>query len=93
MIPEKLIPTGPLAATSPRDASLRQSAEALEATFLSEMLKAAGLGENAGSFGGGTGETQFASLLRDEQARAMARAGGIGLAETLFHSLKEREND
>lgn len=75
------------------DAGLRRVAEELEATFLSEMLKSAGLGETRTAFGGGAGEDQFASLMRDEQARQMVKAGGIGLAETLFQSLKEREND
>lgn len=73
-------------------ASLHEAAEALEATFLSEMLKSAGLGETSDSFGGGQGEAQFASFLRDEQARGMAQAGGIGLAESLFKSLTERAN-
>lgn len=76
-----------------RDRQLRQAAEALEASFLSEMLKAAGLGESRQAFGGGAGEDQFASMMRDEQARQMVRAGGIGLAETLFQTLKERADD
>ncbi|MBY6090651.1 rod-binding protein [Maritimibacter alkaliphilus] len=73
------------------DPALRAAAMELEAAFLSEMLKAAKLGEVPEGFGGGAGEAQFASLLRDEQARAMAAAGGIGLAETLFNALKERQ--
>ncbi len=76
-----------------RDVRLRDAARELEATFLSEMLKAAGLGSRGAGFGGGAGEDQFASLLRDEQARQMVRAGGIGLAEHLFRALKESEND
>lgn len=63
----------------------------LEAAFLAEMLSYAGLGSQEGSFSGGAGEVQFASFLRDEQARQMARQGGIGLAEQIFHSLKQRE--
>jgi Rod binding domain-containing protein len=27
------------------------------------------------------------------QATEMAKAGGIGLAESLYHALKERQND
>lgn len=75
------------------DVRLREVAVELEATFLSEMLKSAGLGEPPDSFGGGAGEDQFASFLRLEQARAMARTGGIGLSETLFHALKERSDE
>jgi Rod binding domain-containing protein len=66
-----------------------EAARELESSFLSEMLKHVGLGETSGSFGGGTGEEQFASLLRDAQASAIVQAGGVGLAQSLFEALKE----
>ena len=75
------------------DAALRDAAQELEATFLAEMLKSAGLGQSREAFGGGAGEDQFSSFLVDEQAKAMVKAGGIGLAEALFNALKERQND
>lgn len=78
---------------SARDAALRQAAEKMEAGFLAEMLKAAGLGKTSTEFGGGAGEDQFASFLVDEQAMQMVKAGGIGLAEALFNSLKERTDE
>ncbi|MGI3164045.1 rod-binding protein [Pseudooceanicola sp. 200-1SW] len=59
----------------------------METSFLTEMLKSAGLGRTPEGFGGGPGEDHFASFLREEQARAMVAAGGIGLAETLYQSL------
>lgn len=71
---------------------LRQAAQQLEAGFLAEMLKSAGLGKVASSFGGGVGEEQFASFLRQAQAEEMVKSGGIGLAESLYHALKERQN-
>jgi Rod binding domain-containing protein len=74
------------------DAALRTAAQKLEATFLAEMLKAAGLGESRSAFGGGEGEDQFSSFLVQAQAEEMVAAGGIGLAEALFEALKEREN-
>ena len=77
---------------NPKDARLWDAAVQLEATFLSEMLKSAGLGETPDGFGGGEGEEQFASFLRDTQALAMAQTGGIGLAEALFEALKVRVN-
>lgn len=70
-----------------REAALRARSMELEAAFLSEMLGHAGLDADSGTFGGGIGETQFASFLRDEQAKAMVKAGGIGLAESLFRAL------
>lgn len=81
------------ATLSSQDQALREAATELEANFLSEMLKSAGIGETPEEFGGGAGENQFASMLRLEQARQMAEQGGIGLAESLFHALKERMND
>jgi Rod binding domain-containing protein len=78
--------------TNPDDRRLREMAQALESTFLAEMLKSAGFGAARDSFGGGLGEDQFASFLRAEHANALTARGGIGLAETLFHALKERRD-
>lgn len=80
----------PLRADAAKDQQLHAAAEALEAQFLTEMLKSAGLGEARESFGGGVGEEQFASFLRREQATEMARTGGVGLAESIFEALKRR---
>ena len=89
MIPANLPPLP--GSTSPRDARLRDAAERLEAGFLKEMLSAAGLGRAPSAFGGSEGEDQFASFLLDEQALRLAKAGGIGLAESIFDSLKARD--
>ncbi|PWK59787.1 rod-binding protein [Roseicyclus mahoneyensis] len=72
--------------------ALRAVARELEASFLAEMLKHAGFGEGRDSFGGGVGEEQFVSLLRDEHARALTDRGGIGLAEALFRALVARSS-
>ena len=72
---------------------LWKAAQALEQNFLAEMLKSAGVGEAPSAFGGGVGEEQFASYLREAQAGAMVEAGGIGLAERLFHAMKEANYD
>jgi len=72
--------------------ALRKALTELESMFLSEMLEGAGLGQASASFGGGVGEEQFASFLRQEQAGQMARAGGIGLAEAMFAAVARRQN-
>ena len=72
------------------DSALRSAAEKLEATFLAEMLKSAGLESQGGTFGGGIGEEQFTSFLRTAQAERMVAAGGIGLAETIFQAMQAR---
>lgn len=70
-----------------RAAKFMEVAQQLEAQFLSEMLKSAGVGETPDEFGGGSGEDQFASFLREEQAMQMTQAGGIGLAQSLYDAM------
>jgi len=72
------------------DEKLRDAAQKMEANFLAEMLKSAGVGAPRETFGGGEGEEQFASFLRNEQASEMVKSGGIGLAEALFEAMKAR---
>lgn len=72
--------------------SLLQAAQKLETAFVSQMLKSAGLGEMKGPYSGGAGETQFASFLRDEQAKAIVQNGGIGLTEPLYTALKAAQD-
>ena len=74
-----------------REKLLRQKAEELEAGFLSEMLSYTGLNKTS-DFAGGSGEDQFSSFLREEQAKAMVKAGGIGLAESIFKALAARDD-
>lgn len=69
------------------EAQLRALSQQLEAAFLAEMLGHAGFGAARQSFGGGAGEEQFSSFLRQEQAVAMVKSGGIGLAESLFQAM------
>lgn len=91
IIGAKTHPPPPQTTAPDRAAALRQAAEALEAGFLTEMLKHAGFGEARDSFGGGMGEAQFASMLRAEHARALVAGGGIGLAQSLYEALLTRE--
>lgn len=68
---------------------LRELSIKLEATFLAEMLKVSEFGTPPKSMGGGAGEEQFGSFLRQAHADEMARSGGIGLAESLFTALSK----
>ena len=68
--------------------ALRQAAQELEATFLAEMLRSAGLGSTPEGFGGGAGESQFQTFLVREQAAQFAERGGIGLAEAIFTAMQ-----
>lgn len=78
---------------SQRETQLMEVAKSLEAAFLSEMLASAGIGQTPEAFGGGAGEDQFASFLRDEQAKQMTEAGGIGLAQSLFDAMIAKSNE
>lgn len=86
-------PPLPNAAPPSKPDALRKQADALEAAFLSEMLSHTGLDAASDAFGGGAGEDQFGSFLREEQAKLMVAHGGIGLSESLFRALSERNND
>lgn len=77
---------------SPRSAQLMQKAQELETRFLSEMLAHTGLDAQTGAFNGGIGEDQFASFLREAQAKAMVDRGGLGLAQSIFQSLVRRDD-
>lgn len=72
--------------------ALRRAAEQLESGFLAEFLKSSGFGQTSKNFGGGAGEDQFASFLRQAQADSMVKAGGIGLADAIYQSLVERND-
>ncbi len=78
--------------TAASDQPLREAAQKLEASFLAEMLKAAGFGASREGFGGGAGEDQFSSFLVQEHAMAMVKAGGIGLSESIYEALKEQRD-
>ena len=87
-LPDQKAPT--TARDGPRDRALWQEAEKLETQFLADMLRQAGFETAREAFGGGIGEQQFSSVLREAQAGAIVRHGGIDLSEHLFHALKER---
>ena len=70
-----------------------QRARELEAVFLAEMLAMTGLDPESEGFGGGIGEEQFASFLRQEQATAIVAKGGIGLTEILFRAMGGEHGD
>ena len=78
--PPKLKGTGP--------DPLHKAAQELEASFIAEMLKSAGVGKSRDTFGGGAGEDGFASFLVSAQAEEIVKAGGFGLAEKIYQSLK-----
>lgn len=69
----------------------QEVARNLERAFISEMLSFVGMDAVSGKFGGGDGEAQFQSFLRDEYAQLIAEQGGLGLAKHFEDSLRSRE--
>ncbi len=66
----------------------RETAVDFEAVFLSSMLNIMFEGiPTDGPFGGGNGEKMFRSIMNDNIGRAMARNGGIGLADAVYSEI------
>ena len=67
---------------------MRKTAEEFEAVFISEMLRP--MFENieaAKPFGGGAGEDVWRDMQVDEYGKAIAKAGGIGLADSIVQEM------
>ncbi|MDH3474921.1 MAG: rod-binding protein [Rhodospirillales bacterium] len=69
---------------APRRLQARRAAEDFEAMFLSQMLAPvfADIGKDA-MFGGGPGEQVYRSMMVQEYGKAIARAGGLGIADSV----------
>jgi Rod binding domain-containing protein len=66
----------------------RQTAEAFEAMFLTQMLghMTSGIPVDP-AFGGGPGEKAFRSMLNDEYAKSIAKQGGVGIADVIYREI------
>ena len=68
--------------------AIRKAAEEFEAVFLSQML--APMFETLESdtlFGGGPGEDIYRSMMVEEYGKAIARSGGVGIADAVAREL------
>ena len=73
-------------------AKMRETAEAFEASFLSQMLKPMFEGLNTeGTFGGGEAEATWRSFLVDAMAKQTSKAGGIGLANDVMAEMMKMQ--
>jgi Rod binding domain-containing protein len=67
---------------------LRRAAEEFEAVFLAEMLSPMfDALDTEGLGGGGMGEQMFRPMLVERYAEAIARAGGVGIADSVVREL------
>ena len=72
---------------------LRQASRDFEAHVLGALLQPMfeGLGQG-GPFGGGSAEAQWRPMLVTEYGRVMARAGGLGLADSVLATLQRMQH-
>ena len=71
-----------------RKAAIRKAAKEFESVYLSQMMAPMfdGLGEDE-LFGGGPSAQVYRSMLVQEYGKAIARSGGIGIAEAVEREL------
>lgn len=67
----------------PAKGNMARAADQLEAAFLAEMIKISMPQSGAATFGGGIGESQFASFLTEQYADAMAARLDLGLTSRM----------
>jgi Rod binding domain-containing protein len=69
-------------------ARMRETAQAFETSFLSQMLKPMFEGLSTdGPFGGGQAEETWRGFMIDAMAKQTVRAGGIGLADQVVSEM------
>jgi len=67
---------------------MKETAEDFEAVFLAEMLRPMFSNiEAASPFGGGAGEKIYRDMQVDEYGKAIAKSGGIGLADSILREM------
>ena len=87
--PTTLPPPAPAAPTAAvATARMRETAEAFEASFLSQMLKPMFEGlKTDGIGGGGEAEGTWRSFMIDAMAKQAVKAGGIGLSGVVMSEM------
>lgn len=66
----------------------REAAEEFEAVFVTSMVETMFSGISTdGPFGGGHSEQMYRSMMNEEYANAIVKAGGIGLADNVYREI------
>src|SRR3546814_4296075 len=92
---DKVAQAGLAGAGETRDrAAAREAAENFEAVFVSQMVSHmfAGIQEDS-LFGGGQAGDLFGSMLHDEYGRALAKSGGVGLADQVMRQILKLQEE
>lgn len=76
------------------DVRARAAAEEFEAQFLAAMTESMFAGiKTDGPFGGGHGEAVFRSMLNQEYAKGISKAGGIGIADQVYREILKLQEE
>lgn len=88
MIGSTFTAAGQPATPAPMD-RLRAQAEELEGVFLNTLMKEmfASLNTDSDAMGGGFGEDTWRGMQAEQMADAVAKSGGIGLADSIMGDL------
>ena len=70
---------------------LRSTAHEIESIFLSHMLKTMRQASGKGGPLSGTGQRVYQEMMDEQMGRALAKAGGIGLADLLVRDVLRRQ--
>ena len=68
-------------------AKIRGVAQDFEAVFLNSMFSQMFSGVNEGPFSGGHAASTWRGFLTDEYAKSFAKAGGVGIADSVYREL------
>jgi len=75
-----------------RDIKLKETSQKLEASFLTFVFKAMEKTVPKTSLTGGSSNNLSTMMFSTTMADAVAEQGGMGLADQIYHSLKETDN-
>jgi Rod binding domain-containing protein len=82
------VPALPSANVSPAAAAkARASAQDFEAVFLNSMFSHMFAHVNEGPYSGGEAAKTWRSFLTEEYSKTFAKAGGIGIADSVYQQL------
>lgn len=75
-------------ATVAENPKARDVARQFEGVFLMQVLESMSSGQEADSlFGGGAGDKIYRSMFNEETANAIARRGGVGIADAVYRNM------
>jgi peptidoglycan hydrolase FlgJ len=74
----------PIGGSPAKAAAVKKAAQDFEAMFMSSMLESMTAGVKTDkTFGGGSGEQMYRSMLNQEYGKAIAATGSIGIADSI----------